>query len=392
MSLPIHTAETIENSAIAYKYKISHQSRIIYTAVLLAVVGTFAALPFIKVQISVRSISGSLQSSVEKQELRVPINGRVLNVLVKENQKLKQGDTILRIDLTVPKVQNELLQTRLSQLNENLADVNRVVNAIKQNEYNPIQLSLQTDQYRAAWQQYMQELKNSYIAKEQAVRTFKRYQALYREQVLTAAEFEKYKFELEQAISNFALVSRTYKSRWQVEATEYRKELNGLQNQQTNLDEQKEQSVLRAPVNGSIQGLVGLHQGSYIFANQKIAEISPDSNLVAFCIIRPSDVGLIAEGQDVRIQVDAFNYNQWGLLTGKVIDISDDVFVVNNQPFFRVKCQLDKNYLQLKGGYKGYLKKGMNFTARFAVTKRSLFQLLYDKVDNWVNPNQVPNS
>ena len=36
--------------------------------------------------------------------------------------------------------------------------------------------------------------------------------------------------------------------------------------------------------------------------------------------------------------------------------------------------------------YKGLLKKGMNFSAHFIIARRSLFELLYDKVDDWVNP------
>jgi len=41
----------------------------------------------------------------------------------------------------------------------------------------------------------------------------------------------------------------------------------------------------------------------------------------------------------------------------------------------------------LKNGYEGKLKKGVTLQARFVVTERSLWQLLYDKVDDWVNPN-----
>ncbi|OYU93173.1 MAG: hypothetical protein CFE21_21565 [Bacteroidetes bacterium B1(2017)] len=37
--------------------------------------------------------------------------------------------------------------------------------------------------------------------------------------------------------------------------------------------------------------------------------------------------------------------------------------------------------------YKATLKKGMSLKARFIVTKQSLFQLLYAKADDWVNPN-----
>ena len=32
-------------------------------------------------------------------------------------------------------------------------------------------------------------------------------------------------------------------------------------------------------------------------------------------------------------------------------------------------------------------KKGMTVQARFIVARRSFWQLLFDKVDNWLNPN-----
>ena len=71
-----------------------------------------------------------------------------------------------------------------------------------------------------------------------------------------------------------------------------------------------------------------------------------------------------------------------------MLDISDDIIFTNTgEAVFKVRCSLDNDHLKLKNEYKGYLKKGMNFTARFMVAKRSLFQLLYDDADNWLNPN-----
>jgi hypothetical protein len=95
---------------------------------------------------------------------------------------------------------------------------------------------------------------------------------------------------------------------------------------------------------------------------------------------------LLKEGMTVRFQVDAFNYNEWGLVNGKVTEVAQDFIVVNEQPVFKVKCALDRTTLSLKTGYTATLKKGMTLQARFIVTRRSLFQLLYDKVDDWVNP------
>lgn len=86
--------------------------------------------------------------------------------------------------------------------------------------------------------------------------------------------------------------------------------------------------------------------------------------------------------------MDAYNYNQWGLLEGKVIQI-DKNLTVNQQTgesFFRVLCSMDKTFLQLKNGYKGKIEKGMTLTTRFHLIDRTLWQLLFDHVDNWFNP------
>ena len=58
-----------------------------------------------------------------------------------------------------------------------------------------------------------------------------------------------------------------------------------------------------------------IQMGSIVSPGQKIAEISPDGELVATCFVKPDDIGLINEKQEVRIQVDAFNYHEWGMLT-----------------------------------------------------------------------------
>ena len=87
------------------------------------------------------------------------------------------------------------------------------------------------------------------------------------------------------------------------------------------------------------------------------------------------------------MQVDAFSYMEWGMLTGRVEEISNDILSTSDQKiYFRVKCTLDKDYLSLKNGYKSYVKKGMTVNARMQVTRRSLYSLLFDKVDSWFNP------
>ncbi|WP_421940859.1 HlyD family secretion protein [Pedobacter sp.] len=384
MALPTYNADTVSTLSLVYRSQIGKSTRLIYVATLALIVLVLLSLPFIYIPINVKS-GGLLQSSIEKTALSVPVGGRLTDLKIADNQKLKAGDTLLIIDAALPKQQTSLVQSRQTQVNQFLGDISELLARISRGGRTP---DLQTGQYNAAWQQYVQELENARIVRKQAENTFRRYSTLYQNKVLTAAEYEKYKFELDQAKSAYLMIITKYKTKWQTEANEFRNELNQLSGEQIELNEQKKQYILRAPISGSIQNLTGIQKGGYVFANQKLAEISPDTNLTAFCYIKPSDIGLIQVGQEVRFQIDAFNYNQWGLAKGKVIDVSDDIILLkDNVPAFKVKCSLTDKHLTLKNGYKGYLKKGMNFTARFSVAKRSLYQLLYDQVDDWVNPN-----
>ena len=91
----------------------------------------------------------------------------------------------------------------------------------------------------------------------------------------------------------------------------------------------------------------------------------------------------------VKIQVDAFDYNQWGMVEAHVAEVADDVLLTQQGvPVFRVRCQLHQHQLRLPNGYVGTLRKGMSFRARVLVAKRTLFQRLYEKTDDWLNPNR----
>ena len=128
--------------------------------------------------------------------------------------------------------------------------------------------------------------------------------------------------------------------------------------------EEKNYFIL-APVTGTIESFNGLQIGSFINASQPIATISPEDNLIVESTVSPNDIGLIKKNQNVKFQIDAFNYNQWGLLEGKVIDIDKNITIQDKHVFFKVRCNLKSKVLQLKSGYKTQVSKGMTLTTRY---------------------------
>ncbi|MDP2412366.1 HlyD family secretion protein [Daejeonella sp.] len=374
-------------ASIGYKYNSGAGSGIIYTVILSATIIALILLPFIPIQISINS-QGVIQSSLERIELFSSVSGRIVEVRMKENQSISAGDTVLVIDSSLPGQQRKILSRRSELLSQLLEDVGRIVNHASPPDKSTAEPVFLTEQYRASWLQFRQEFEERLLNRDQAERIFRRYNTLYEKGAITLSESEKLRYEYDKAISDQTLLINRWRSQWEMEAGGYRRELSELLSREAEIEEQNKLFTLRTPANGSVQSLVGMQAGSYVFANQKIAEISPNAQLIALCYVKPTDIGLIRKGQLVNFQVDAFNYNQWGLISGKVIDISDDIiFSDQGVAVFKVRCVLESDYLKLKNEYKGYLKKGMSFTARFMVSERTLFQLLYDKLDDWLNPN-----
>lgn len=369
------------------KFDSGNSSHIIYCVSVMVVIFTIALLPFITVQISVNG-RGSIQSAIERTELVTPVSGRIIYLRMKDNQALLRGDTLLIVDSTLSKQQGNLINIRLGLIKQYLYDITQILKGIEFNDRVAKAPVLRTEQYKASWHQFLHESEELQLLIRHTERVLNRYTLLYKNGALTTAEYEKFSLEYDQAVSKYHLLGKRYRSQLEIASAAYRKELSDLMEQNAELGKQKELFILKSPISGSLQNFSGLQNGTHVFANQKIAEISPDTQLIAFCYVKPADIGLISKGQAVNFQIDAFNYNQWGLLSGKVLDISDDVIFANSgEAVFKVRCSLDRDHLKLKNEYRGFLKKGMNFTARFMVAERSLFQLLYDDAENWLNPN-----
>ena len=84
--------------------------------------------------------------------------------------------------------------------------------------------------------------------------------------------------------------------------------------------------------------------------------------------------------------IDAFNYRDWGVIEAVVRDISDDASLERDGPRFRVRSRLTRTELRLPGGRRVSIRKGMTFRARFVIARRSLMQLVFDDINDWLNP------
>jgi len=386
----IFPAAVLEQTSEYYQNKIAVRSRIIYLSTLTFLLLTLAGLPFIKVDVSVQA-RGVLQSALERNELFVPVAGRISKVHFSENQKVKKGQVLAEIETQALDLELESYTQRLGTLNDYLHDLDKLRQADVKSATG-IRPQLKTSVYAAAYYEFFSGYESLQAQLEKATRDFERNKALHEAQAISFTEFDETRLRYEQATAGLQLQLQKQLAQWEQEANAYTRERQELQNKARLLDEQKRQFRVVAGVDGTLLQVKNIKEGDYVFPNQKIAEISPDAALQAVAYLSPKDIGLVRPGQQVSFQVDAFNYNDWGLAQGTVLEISDDLAMLSEQQaVFRVLCRLDQEYLSLQNGYRGRLKKGMSFNGRFLVARRSLYQLLFDKLDNWMNPTTHHN-
>jgi HlyD family secretion protein len=373
MNLSSDPINTLENLIAKNKTK----SISIYLVVVLAIATFIALLPVIKVDISSQS-RGIIRSKTDNVPLATVVSGKIVSIQLKNNLSVTKGDTLLTIS-------NENLESE-KELNDTLVVSNEIILKDLQRALENKSDSLETSLIREEYYQFSAQKNELQSKVSQANTNYKRHKTLFDKHVIAKAEYEKYLYELRFANQALASYIKQQTANWQNKKNELELQLKNYEGANNKLEVEAKNYVLVAPISGTIEGFSGLQVGSNILASQPIAHISPSDNLVVESTVSPNDIGLIKPNQKVKFQLDAFNYNQWGLLTGKVIDIDKNITLQENQAFFKVRCALDSKVLKLKSGYKTQVSKGMTLTTRYTITRRSLYDLLFDKVDDWLNP------
>jgi len=384
MKQQLFPKEIIDNSAEANFQKHTVRTKLIYTTIVLFIIGALASLPFISVDVSVRS-QGVITSVTERNQLTSLVSGKINKLYIQENEPIKKDEKVAEI--ASPLIREKLFfnTQRQQKINKYLRDLSTLRNIDSASVYQPINLG--TAKYRHSFIAFKQQIQRNSQDITKAKRKFRRDKQLHNNDMLSDAEYEQTSFALEAAQNEFDLLLDQQRNEWQSEAIAYQEELDQLKSEKKQLKREQEQYIIRAPIAGTVQNLQGIYEGSFVSPNQTLATISPDTGLIAESYVPPKDIGLVREGMTARMQISAFDYNQWGILTGKVKEISNDVSVINEQPVFIVRSVLDHSYLELQNEYRGQLKKGMTIQTRFTISERSLYQLLYDNVDDWLNPN-----
>ena len=361
----------------------------LYIFIILCSIIFLTSLPFIYTDISIKS-TGITRPVTERTEVKPIMTGIIESIFYKEGDKVEKDAVILRLKDPNTKGKVILNNFEINQRELFIHDLSILTTSLELETSTIDKLTAPLyKQQLAKFTHQKQDLEASInkAKKELDINT-----PLANDKIISGKEFYDIQINYQKLQSSYKAFVQEQLSTWQQELARYKLELSQYKQALNVVNTDATYYLVKAPTSGIIQGINTRYQGGLLQANETLCTISPEGDLIGECYVPTREIGLLKIGQPVRYQMEAFDYNYFGVLTGKVATIDNDFTVINNTPVFKVRCSFDSTQLHLKNGFTGKLKKGLNFQARFIVARRSLWQLLYDKMDDWLNPNAPTNT
>ena len=379
----------ISNTSVAYLPAFRKRYYTVYWIIIIFVVSAIACLPFIYTNISFTA-GGVTRPENERTEVKNIVSGVIESIYYKEGDTISKGALLLRIKDETSSSKRSLNNYEINQRESFIKDLRLL---ISKDLTRGLLDQLQTPLYKEQLNSYLTALEQQKADLRKAEKEYEINKKLLDGKVIAPKEFFDTQMAYEKAVAASKSLGISQKSSWQQDLIRYNHEASQYRQDLTQVNSDASYYDIKAPTSGTVQAINTLYPGGVLQAGQTICNISPNDSLLGECYVSTKDIGLVKLGQPVIFQIDAFDYNYFGTIEGKVISINNDYTLQQTgaSPVFIVRCSFDDTKLKLKNGYQNSLKKGLTYQARFIVGKRSLWQLLWDKMDDWLNPN-VPKS
>jgi hemolysin D len=192
-----------------------------------------------------------------------------------------------------------------------------------------------------------------------------------------AANLQRARQALEEA--RFKLINTESMTRidFSSRVEESEKQLAELSNQMSETELTLKYQKIRSPVNGVVFDLKPTAPGFVVESQVPMLKVVPTDHLVARIFVSNRDIGFIRPGQLVQVRVDAFPYNEFGEIKGRVLSIGSDVLEPDQTyNFFRfpVTVALDRSSLLYKGKSLA-LRSGMSIGANVVLRQRPVIAI-----------------
>ncbi len=167
----------------------------------------------------------------------------------------------------------------------------------------------------------------------------------------------------------------------EVETTQLKAKIAENQNLLTSAKAKLKQRFLYAPVDGVVSSLNIPNPGEVVQPGQTIAEMAPqNAPLVLSASLPNQEAGFVKIGMPAQVKLDAFPYQDYGMVTGKVLSISSDAKPDERLgAVYRVQVALDRSYVTANH-QTIKLKAGQTASAEIIIRRRRIADIILDPI------------
>ena len=141
------------------------------------------------------------------------------------------------------------------------------------------------------------------------------------------------------------------------------------------------QFIFTAPVDGVVSSLNVRNPGEVVQPGQTVVELAPqDAPLVLLAKLPNREAGFLKTGMSAKIKFDAYPYQDYGIISGKVFSISPDTKPDQQLgAVYRIEVELERNSVTANH-QKIAFKAGQTATADIIIRRRRIIDVLLDPI------------
>lgn len=364
---------------------------------------------------------GRLEPQGKTFRIDAPVTATVKTINVKEGEQVQKGQTlveleseIVRTDLQQTQAKLEGLlnrQTQLEVMKNQLAMTIRTQKLQTQSEGEEQLELINQNQQEIIFHRAAADVARQLIAKDET--TVNRYRKLREEGAVSGLQVEeaertmmqnqerlqKNLLDINQAKSEVKKQQTAYErimrqgeinlmegekqiKELQTQISDVQSQIRQTENQLQGLQYQWEQRAIYAPIEGTVFQFPVENAGAVVQPGQMIAQIAPKgAPLILRAQMDSKDSGFLSPGMAVKLKFDAYPFQDYGVIAGRLHWIAPDSKVVQigttQKEIYELEIELEQSYIETDN-QQIMLTPGQSATAEVIIRQRRIIDFFLE--------------
>ena len=331
---------------------------------------------------------GIVIASDKTQKIQSPIDGVVDIIMVKEGDKVKEGDLLVVLEKEQNQAALDAAASKVASLQAKLIRLKAEI--LGEN------LNYPDDFLKKDYQEFVTTQKNLFLFRKKALEDeisslesalkLKEEELFSNQKLVDSGDIGRNKIlsidreivDLRGKISN--IKNKFYQSA-QEERTSTEEELSIRKEMLTEKRVTLDRSEILSQMDAAVKEIIITTRGAKVRPGDVILELVPlGQDLIIEAKLKPTDISFIKVGQEARVKLDTYDFSIYGSFTGRVEYISPDTIIEQNvrgeEYFFKVLISLDNSDLITKKGTSIDITTGMGAQADIITGSRTVLHYI----------------